>query len=86
MTLKRRKTPRILAVLAFAGAVLLGSAQGATALGWSSVVNCAGGGQLSGHSYQVTFTNAGGNTYADLGCGENVSIRLYYQAYPGGPY
>jgi len=50
------------------------------------VVNFAGGGQLSGRSYQVTFTNAGGNTYADLGCGENVSIRLYYQAYPGGPY
>lgn len=88
MTSKPRKTPRVLAVLAFAGAVLLGTAPAATALGWSPVVNCSGGGQLSGRSYQVTFSNAGGNTYADNGCagGASTGIQLYYQAYPGGPY
>lgn len=59
------------------------------ALGWSTVVNCTGGGQLSGRSYQITFSNAGGNTYADFGCGgsPNASgISVYYQVYPGGPY
>lgn len=88
MTSKRRKTPRVLAVLAFAGAALLASAPAASALGWSPVVNCSGGGQLSGRTYQVTFSNAGGNTYADNGCagGASVGIQLYYQAYPGGPY
>lgn len=86
---RRKKTPRVLAVLAFAIAVLLGSAQGATALGWSPVVNCSGGGQLSGRSYQITFSNAGGNTYADNGCGGSIrasSIAVRYQSYPGGPY
>jgi len=59
------------------------------ALGWSPVASCSGGGQLSGRSYQVTFSNAGGNTYADLGCGGSINasgIQLYYQSYPGGPY
>lgn len=89
MTSQRRKTSRAVAVLAFAVAVVLGSAQGATALGWSAVVNCSGGGQLSGRSYQVTFSNAGGDTWADNGCGGNIKasgLQLYYQAYPGGPY
>ena len=85
MTYKRRKTPRVLAVLAFTVVALLGGAQGAAALGWSPVVNCAGGGQLSGRSYQITFSNAGGDTYAGLGCGGNSGIQLRYQAYPGGP-
>lgn len=52
-------------------------------------MNCSGGGQLSGRSYQVTFSNAGGNTYADLGCGGSINatgIKLWYQSYPGGPY
>lgn len=56
---------------------------------WSPVVNCSGGGQLSGHSYQITFSNAGGNTYADNGCGGNIrasGISLRYQSYPGIPY
>lgn len=89
MASKMKKTPRILAVLAFAGAVVLGSAQAATALGYSPVVNCSGGGQLSGRTYQVTFSSAGGNTYMDNGCGGNVraaGIQIYYQTYPGGPY
>lgn len=89
MTAKRRRTPRVLAVLAFAGVALLGGAQGATALGWSPVVNCAGGGQLSGRSYHITFSNAGGDTYADNGCGGSINatgISVRYQAYPGGPY
>lgn len=35
------------------------------------------------------FSNAGGNTYADLGCRGSINatgIQLYYQAYPGDPY
>lgn len=86
---RRKTTQRVLAVLAFATAVLLGSAPAAMALGWSPVVNCSGGGQLSGRSYHITFSNAGGDTYADNGCGGNIrasSIAVRYQAYPGGPY
>lgn len=52
-------------------------------------MNCSGGGQLSGRSYQITFSNAGGNTYADFGCGGSpnaTGISVYYQSYPGGPY
>lgn len=86
MRTMRKKTPRVLALLAFSGALVLAGSQGAAALGWSSVVNCTGGGQLSGRTYQITWSNAGGNSYADLGCGGNTGIQIYYQAYHGGPY
>lgn len=84
----RRRFSRTVAATALVVVSLLTGAHAATALGWSPVVNCSGGGQLSGRSYQVTFSNAGGNTYADNGCagGASTSIQLYYQAYPGGPY
>lgn len=60
MTTKGRKPSRILAGLAFAGVIVLGGTQAASALGWSPVVNCSGGGILSGRSYQISFSNAGG--------------------------
>lgn len=89
MAQKRRKTPRALVALALAGAVVFGGTQAASALGWSPVVSCSGGGILSGRSYQITFSNAGGNTYLDDNCGGtigNAGLQLRYQVYPGGPY
>jgi hypothetical protein len=89
MTPERRRTPRVLAALAFAGMMVLGGTQAASAIGWSPVVNCSGGGILSGRSYEITFSNAGGNTYLDNGCGGTISssgLQLRYQVYPGGPY
>jgi len=65
---------------------LVTGAQAASALGWSPVVSCGNGGILSGRSYQISFSNAGGESYADSGCGPNAGIILRYQAYPGGPY
>ncbi len=52
-------------------------------------MNCSGGGILSGRSYQISFSNAGGNTYLDTGCGgssANAGLQLRYQIYPGGPW
>lgn len=89
MTTKGRKPSRILAGLAFAGVIVLGGTQAASALGWSPVVNCSGGGILSGRSYQISFSNAGGNTYLDDNCGGsigNAGLQLRYQVYPGGPW
>lgn len=48
-------------------------------------MSCSNGGILSGRSYQITFSNAGGNTYADSGCGPTAQIALRYQVYPGSP-
>lgn len=81
-----RRFPRSLAVAALVAVSLLTGAQAASGLGWSPVVSCGNGGILSGRSYQTTFSNAGGNSYADSGCGPNAAIILRYQAYPGGPY
>jgi hypothetical protein len=82
----RRRFSRAVAVTALVLVSLLTGAQAATALGWSPVVPCGNGGILSGRSYQITFSNAGGNSYADSGCGPNAAIILRYQAYPGGPW
>ena len=49
-------------------------------------MDCTNGGNLSGRSYQYTFSDAGGGSYAELGCGPYAGIQLYYQSYPGGPY
>jgi len=78
-----------LATLAFTAVALLVGTQGASALGWSTVVECSGGGFLSGRSYRITFANAGGNTYLDYGCGGSIpasGLQIRYQVYPGGPY
>ncbi len=89
MTRKHRRTRRVLATLAFTAVAMFGGTQAATALGWSTVVECSGGGILSGRSYRITFSNAGGNTYLDMGCGgsrPNSGLQIRYQVYPGGPY
>lgn len=89
MTPKRRTTRRFFAALVFTAVAVFGGAQAASALGWSTVVECSGGGFLSGRSYRVTFSSAGGNTYLDYNCGgsrPNSGLQIRYQVYPGGPY
>lgn len=66
--------------------LVAGSVAPAFSLGWSPAVTCANGGTVSGQSYRITFSNAGGNTAADAGCGPSAGIQLRYQAYPGSPY
>lgn len=85
-TRRRRIGGGVAAAAVVSVLVMLGGASPATALGYAPIVNCIGGGNLNGRSYQFTFSDAGGWTSAELDCSnKTAAIQLRYQAYPGSP-
>lgn len=85
----RVKRESAIAATVIAVALAIGLAGPASALG-SGTATCnwgAPGYSWTRHTYQSTFSNAGGNTArASSACfADYMGISLHYRSYPGGP-